>query len=104
MTRPEATGIGPGSMPAGYATTSNSFKLVVRGANNWAEVFEPGQDPALAFGGSSVRSSGVNAAVFTEIPLGPPVSLAQYTHANMHIRDQDPLFMIGNSFAPSTRP
>jgi hypothetical protein len=104
MTRPEATGIGPGSMPAGYATTSNSFKLVVRGANNWAEVFEPGQDPALAFGGSSVRSSGVNAAVFTEIPLGPPVSLAQYTHANMHIRDQDPLFVIGNSFAPLYSP
>jgi hypothetical protein len=104
MTRPEATGIGPGSMPAGYATTSNSFKLVVRGANNWAEVFEPGQDPALAFGGSSVRSSGVNAAVFTEIPIGPPVSLAQYTHANMLIRDQDPLFMIGNSFAPLYSP
>ncbi len=104
MTRPEATGIGPGSMPAGYATTSNSFKLVVRGANNWAEVFEPGQDPALAFGGSSVRSSGVNAAVFTEIPLGPPVSLAQYTHANMLIRDQDPLFVIGNSFAPLYSP
>jgi len=104
MTRPEATGIGPGSMPTGYATTSNSFKLVVRGANNWAEVFEPGQDPALAFGGSSVRSSGVNAAVFTEIPLGPPVSLAQYTHANMLIRDQDPLFIIGNSFAPLYAP
>ena len=105
MTRPEATGIGPSSMPAGYATTSNSFKLVVRGANNWAEVFEPGQDPALAFGGSSVRSSaGVNAAVFTEIPLGPPVSLAQYTHANMLIRDQDPLFVIGNSFAPLYSP
>jgi hypothetical protein len=104
MTRPEATGIGPGSMPTGYATTSNSFKLVVRGANNWAEVFEPGQDPALAFGGSSVRSSGVNAAVFTEIPLGPPVSLAQYTHANMLIRDQDPLFIIGNSFAPLYSP
>ncbi|PHX58349.1 MAG: hypothetical protein CK522_04625 [Opitutia bacterium] len=104
MTRPEATGIGPGAMPAGYATTSNSFKLVARGANNWAEVFEPGQDPALAFGGSSVSSSGVNAAVYTEIPLGPPVSLAQYTHANMHIRDQDPLFMIGNSFAPLYSP
>jgi hypothetical protein len=104
MTRPEATGIGPGSMPAGYATTSNSFKLVVRGANNWAEVFEPGQDPALAFGGTSVRSSGQNTAVFTEIPLGPPVSLAQYTHANMLIRDQDPLFVIGNSFAPLYSP
>lgn len=104
MTRPEATGIGPGSMPAGYATTSNSFKLVVRGANNWAEVFVPGQDPAMAFGGSSVTTTGVNAAVFTEIPLGPPVSLAQYTHANMHIRDQDPLFMIGNSFAPLYSP
>ena len=104
MTRPEATGIGPGSMPAGHATTSNSFKLVIRSANNWAEVFEPGQDPALAFGGTSVRSSGVNAAVYTEIPLGPPVSLAQYTHANMHIRDQDPLFMAGNSFAPLYSP
>ncbi|MEY3529140.1 MAG: hypothetical protein RLZ70_208 [Verrucomicrobiota bacterium] len=104
MTRPEATGIGPGAMPAGYATTSNSYKLVVRGANNWAEVFEPGQDPALAFGGTSVRSSGLNTAVYTEIPLGPPVSLAQYTHANLHIRDQDPLFAIGNSFAPLYSP
>ena len=104
MTRPEATGIGPSAMPAGYATTSNSFKLVVRGANNWAEVFEPGVNPALAFGGTTVRSTGINAAVYTEIPLGPPVSLAQYTHANMHIRDQDPLFVIGNSFAPLYSP
>ena len=105
MTRPEATGVGPSSMPAGYATTSNSFKLVVRSATSWSDVFEPGMDPSLAFGGNSVRSSyGTNYAVYSEIPLGPPVSLAQFTHANMHIRDQDPLFMIGNSFAPLYSP
>jgi len=105
MTRPEATGIGPNSMPPGYATTSNSFKLVVRSPYLWSDVFEPGLDPALAFGGTSVSSAtGMNVAVYTEVPLGPPVSLAQYTHANIHIRDQDPLFTVGNSFAPLYSP
>ena len=36
------------------------------------------------------------------MPLSPPLSLAQYAHANFGLRDQEPLFQIGNSFAPLT--
>lgn len=101
MTRPEATGIGPSAMPPGYAKTSSSFKMVVRPANTWPEVLEAtGTGSSLAFGGLSVSSglSGQSSAVYTEVPLSPPLSLAQFTHANFTIRDQEPLFAIGNSF------
>jgi len=107
MTRPEATGIGPSAMPAGYAKTSSSFKLVVRSANSWAEVLEAtGTGSSLAFGGLSVSSglSGQSAAVYTEVPLAPPVSLAQFAHANFTLRDQEPLFAIGNSFGSLYNP
>ena len=79
MTRPEATGIGPSAMPAGYAKTSSSFKLVVRAANTWPEVLEAtGTGSSQAFGGLSVSSglSGQATAVYTEVPLAPPLSLA----------------------------
>ena len=102
MTRPEATGIGPSSMPAGYAKTSSSFKLVVRSPGTWPEVLEAaGAGSALAYGGLSISSglNGQTSAVYTEVPLAPPVSLAQFTHANFTLRDQEPLFAIGNSFA-----
>jgi hypothetical protein len=101
MTRPEATGIGPSAMPAGYAKTSSSFKMVVRAANTWPEVLEAtGTGSSQAFGGLSVSSglSGQATAVYTEVPLAPPLSLAQFTHANFTLRDQEPLFAIGNSF------
>jgi hypothetical protein len=107
MTRPEATGIGPGSMPPGYAKTSSSFKMVVRPANSWQEVLETtGVNSSQAFGGNSVSSGlgGQSAAVYTEVPLAPPLSLAQLTHANYTIRDQEPLFAIGNSFASLFNP
>ena len=101
MTRPEATGIGPSAMPLGYAKTSSSFKMIVRSANLWEEVIETtGPSSSQAFGGLSV-SSGLNGqatAVYTEVPLAPPLSLAQFTHANFTLRDQEPLFAIGNSF------
>jgi len=38
-------------------------------------------------------------AILTEIPLAQPTSFAQYSHANFGVRDQQPLFSIGNSFA-----
>lgn len=107
MTRPEATGIGPGSMPPGYAKTSSSFKLVVRSANSWPEVLEAtGATSSQAFGGLSTSSGlgGQPAAVYTEVPLAPPLSLAQFTHANFTIRDQEPLFAIGNSFGSLYNP
>ena len=42
---------------------------------------------------------GTQKAILTEVPLFQPISLAQYTHANFGVRDQQPLFSIGNSFA-----
>ena len=53
----------------------------------------------LSFGGYSTNSSGSTRAVLTEIPLVQPMSLAQYAHANLTIRDQQPLLSVGNSFA-----
>jgi hypothetical protein len=107
MTRPEATGIGPSSMPVGFAKTSSSFKMVVRAANSWPEVLEAaGTGSSLAFGGQSVSSGngGQSSAVYTEVPLAPPISLAQFAHANFTIRDQEPLFAIGNSFGSLFNP
>jgi hypothetical protein len=99
MTRPEATGWTPGGMPSGHATTSNSFRMTIRGVNDWTEVIETDLTGGLAFGGMTQNSSGQTHAVFTEVPLTAPLSLAEYAHANIHLRDQDPLLAIGNSFA-----
>jgi hypothetical protein len=102
VTRSDANGMASGSTPAGYAFTSPSYKMVLRPANNWNEVIEtPISSGSQAFGGLSATSGlgGVSSAVFTSVPLSAPLSLAQYTHANFGIRDQDPLFQIGNSFA-----
>ena len=99
ITRPEATGWSPGGMPAGHATTSSSFRMTIRGANDWSEVLETDVSGARAFGGLSSSSAGQTSAVFTSVPLSAPISLAEYTHANIHLRDQDPLLVAGNSFA-----
>ena len=53
----------------------------------------------LAYGGYSTKSSGATVAVQTEIPLAAPTGLAQYVHANLSMRDQQPLLGIGSSFA-----
>lgn len=101
MTRPEATGIGPTGMPPGFAKTSSSFKVTVRDVSSWPEVIEVSGAGNRAYGGASVTSArgGVTRAVYTEVPLTPPVSLAQFSHANFTIRDQEPLLAIGNSFS-----
>lgn len=103
VTRGDASGVASSATPAGYAFTSPSFKMMLRPANNWNEVIET---PAIAgwqaYGGLSATSGlgGVTSAVYTGVPFAPPLSLAQYAHANFGLRDQDPLFQIGNSFAP----
>ncbi|MCX8487577.1 MAG: hypothetical protein ORN22_00535, partial [Opitutales bacterium] len=107
VTRGDANGMPSPATPAGYAFTSPSYKMVVRPANNWNEVIEtPAVAGWQAFGGLSVTSGlgGVTSAVYTSVPFSPPLSLAQYTHANFGLRDQEPLFQIGNSFAPLTIP
>lgn len=105
VTRGDATGIASSSTPAGYAFTSPSYRMMLRPANNWNEVIEtPAVAGWQAYGGLSVTSGlgGLTSAVYTSVPFSPPLSLAQYTHANFGLRDQEPLFQIGNSFAPLT--
>jgi hypothetical protein len=53
----------------------------------------------LGYGGYSTTSWGTTVAVQTEIPLAAPTGLAQYVHANLSMRDQQPLLGIGSSFA-----
>ena len=104
MTRPEATGhaVWP-AYGTGYATTSPSFRMSIRSANTFTEVFEPGDgESRLALGGRSNFSGlgGRTSAVVSELPLQAPTSLAQYAHANFGMRDQDPLFSVGSGLAP----
>ena len=99
MTRPEATGHGPSTIPPGHATTSNSFRMTIRSVNDWTEIMETDLAGTQAFGGMTHTSGGMNYAVYSEVPLIAPISLAEYAHANVHLRDQDPLFAVGNSFA-----
>lgn len=53
----------------------------------------------FAFGGYSKETSGSIRSVHVEVPLAPPTSLGQYAHANFGLRDQQPLYGVGNSFA-----
>ncbi len=88
-----ATGTGQG-----FLGGSPSYQLTVRGGG-WDNVLQNYDSGKLAFGGSSISSSGARKAILLEIPLVAPTSLAQYAHANFGVRDQQPLFSIGNSFA-----
>jgi len=100
--RADAAGLGLGHAAFNtFAPTSPSFKMVLREANNWSEVMEAtGAGARLAFGGNSASSGagGQSSAVYTEVPFAPPLSLAQFAHANFTIRDHEPLLAIGNSF------
>jgi len=103
VTRADANGMATAATPSGYALTSPSYKMALRKASSWNEVIEsPDASGARAYGGLSVSAGlgGVTAAVYAEIPFAPPLSLAQYAHANFGLRDQEPLFQIGSSFAP----
>ena len=104
LTRADASGMPTSQVPNGRAFTSPSYRTTLSQPTAWGNVIETGAaDGSRAFGGlsqTSFISGGVTAAVFTEVPLAPPLSLAQYTHANYGLRDQDPLFQIGQSFAP----
>ncbi len=99
-TRADANGMKATSTPAGYAHTSPSYKMTIRQESDWSAVLAT--SGTQAFGGMSNKPElgGVTSAVYTEVPLSPPMTLAQFTHANYGIRDQEPLFQIGNSYAP----
>jgi hypothetical protein len=82
----------------GFLGGSPSYQLTVRGGG-WDNVLQNYDSGKLAYGGSSLSSSGARQAVLLDIPLVAPTSLAQYAHANFGVRDQQPLLSIGNSFA-----
>jgi hypothetical protein len=107
VTRADASGRATTSTPVGRAFTSPSYRTTMSRPSAWGNVIETtGIVGTETFGGLSQTSSlsgglaGVSSAVYTEVPLAPPLSLAQYTHANFGLRDQDALFQIGQSFAP----
>ena len=84
----------------GLKGTSPSYQLTIR-TDNWDNVFQfpVGSAGKKAFGGYATDTSGTEKAILTEIPLAQPTTFAQYAHANFGVRDQQPLFSIGNSFA-----
>ena len=100
VTRADANGMAAAATPSGYAHTSPSYKMLIRQENSWSAVLAT--SGVQAYGGMSVKPElgGVTSAVFSEVPLSAPTTLAQFTHANFGIRDQDPLFQVGNSYAP----
>jgi hypothetical protein len=88
------TGKGASGIPA-------SFDVHVRTVGNWEDVIQqPTNDTQRTYGGYSVLpGQGSERVILTEVPLVQPTSLAQYTHANFGVRDQQGLFSAGNSFA-----
>ena len=109
MTRGDANGFDPynPTFGAGYATSSPSYRMTLRAPNTWGEAFEIGDGAGqMAMGGVSNWSGlgGQTSAVLTGIPLRPPQSLAEYAHANLTMRDQDPFYTIGAGFANPNLP
>ena len=104
VVRADASGLPTASTPAGRAYSSPSYRTTLSQPSGLNVAIETnGVDGSQAFGGMSqtrALSGATTSAVFTEVPLAPPLSLAQYTHANFGLRDQDPLFQIGQSFVP----
>lgn len=108
LTRGDANGFSPWNPSFGdaYATTSPSYRLTFRDTSTFPMIIEPAADPGLVFGGASNLGGlgGQTSAVLTAVPLRPPQSLAEYAHANLTMRDQDPLFTIGSGFASPNLP
>ena len=109
MTRGDANGFSPWNPSFGttYATSSPSYRLNLRSPNTWGEAFEAGDGAGqMGLGGLSntTGQGGQTSAVLTAVPLRSPQSLAEYAHANLTMRDQDPLYTIGSSFASPNLP
>ncbi len=100
--RASAGGRRPGisGASAGYRGATPSYQLSVRNGA-WENLLEfpPGTNGKKAYGGYSMSSNGSDTVVLAEIPLVQPTSLAHFAHANLGVRDQQPLLSIGNSFA-----
>ena len=88
------TDLGEGN---GFVGASPSYRMRLFRPSTWSEILQTSS--GLGYGGYSVTSSGSTVAVQSEIPLAPPTGLAQYAHANLSMRDQQPLLGVGSSFA-----
>lgn len=111
--RPDGAGRDPA---AGSALTgaAPSYELKIHTPDSWDNLIElvprtaaQGLDPnapTIAYNGYTRHAGDGTKAILTEVPLVQPTSLAQYTHANFGVRDQAPLFSIGNSFATTLVP
>ena len=84
-----------------FSATSPSFKFGIRDINNLVGVVDVSGNNAYGGMSSRLAGYGVTSAVFSEVPLTAPLTLAQFTHANFGIYDHEPLYAIGNSFAPA---
>ncbi len=95
-----ASGANPGFNGPSPSYRMRSFRPTGSGSAPWSTLI-PTQlsGGAMAFGGYSKETAGTTKAVHVEIPFAPPVSLGQYAHANFGLRDQQPLYGVGNSFA-----
>ena len=89
---------------SGFDGASPSYRMRVTrpsgGINAWQSLLQSdGAAQPLTYGGLSYEADGALRSVHTEVPLVPPTSLGQFAHANFHLRDQQPLYGVGNSFA-----
>lgn len=111
--RPDGAGRNPTS-GAALTGAAPSYELKIMTPDSWdnlielvprtaAQELDPNA-PTIAYNGYTRRAGDGIKAILTEVPLVQPTSLAQYTHANFGVRDQAPLFSIGNSFATTLVP
>ncbi len=111
--RPDGAGRDPSSGTA-LTGAAPSYELKIVTPDSWDNLIElvprtAAQEldpdaPTIAYNGYTRRAGDGTKAILTEVPLVQPTSLAQYTHANFGVRDQAPLFSIGNSFATTLVP
>lgn len=96
-----ATGTNPGFNGASPSYRMRAFRPTGSGSGAWSTLIptQVTSGNTFAFGGFSKETTGSTRAVHVEIPLAPPTSLGQYAHANFGLRDQQPLYGVGNSFA-----
>lgn len=89
---------------AGFGGASPSYRMRVTrptgGMNAWLSLLQSsGGTQPRTYGGLSNEVDGNLISTHTEVPLVPPTSLGQFAHANFNVRDQQPLYGVGNSFA-----
>lgn len=81
----------------GIGGAAPSLRAGRRHPTGWNDIAATNSN--AAFGGFSTDSNGTTKSVHLEVPLAPSTSLAQLGDAQFGVRDQQPAFGLGNSFA-----